>query len=99
MVQSATNDFATMKTTATASGFVPGFVPETRNDPVVGIREREVFEGPPMYGATRTYEDRITRSDYYAEFAALETQPVRWHALPVFQVVAVRGLETPGSRP
>ena len=74
MVQSATNDFATMKTTATASGFVPGFVPETRNDPVVGIREREVFEGPPMYGATRTYEDRIRQSDYYAEFAALEQE-------------------------
>lgn len=84
MVQSATNDFAAMQTNATASGFVPGFVPETRNDPVVGIREREVFEGPPMYGATRTYEDRVKQSDYYAEFAALEQEEQEAYAEAMF---------------
>ena len=84
MVQSATNDFAAMQTNATASGFVPGWVPETRDDPVVGIREREVFEGPPMYGATRTYEDRIRQSDYYAEFAALEQEEQEAYAEAMF---------------
>lgn len=84
MVQSATNDFAAMQTNATASGFVPGFVPETRNDPVVGIREREVFEGPPMYGATRTYEDPVKQSDYYAEFAALEQEEQEAYAEAMF---------------
>lgn len=93
MVDSATNDFAAMQTNATASGFVPGWVPETANDPVVGIREREVFEGPPMYGATRTYEDRIRQSDYYAEFAALEQEEQEAYAEAMFAAGWGKGLE------
>jgi len=84
MVDSATNDYGAMKTNAESAGFVPGWVPETRDDPVVGIREREVFEGPPMYGATRTYEDRIRKSDYYAEFAALEQEEQEAYAEAMF---------------
>ena len=59
MVQSATNDFAAMQTNATASGFVPGWVPEITDDPVVGIRGRDLFDMPPMFVASRSYEDRI----------------------------------------
>ena len=84
MVQSATNDYGTMKTIAESAGFVPGFIPESTSNPVVGIREREVFEGPPMYGATRTYQDRVTQNDYYAEFAALGQEEQEAYAEAMF---------------
>ena len=82
MVQSATNNYSQLLNTVTSEGFVPTFeAPPEKNDPIVGLRER--LEGD-MYGNTRTYEAPIKRSEYYAEFAALDQEEQEAYAEAMF---------------